>query len=223
MPYTHCSNEDWNQFSQFGGIAKTPMFYVFSIHGITTSRCENCGCVPDLEKYAKIPLGDPVVITDVLIAIGTYPCQWVGYIQCIDYPTVFWQISIKFDNGKTVIRIVDELYSSCDPSGIIFSAEIDGCLIAGTVENQIGVEKSCKRFYFTGGSAIANGTGGIVSFRPLDCNYEKWDSTKTYASNACVAWNGKFYRSCSDAENQGNEPEADASNVCEVGYSWRLA
>lgn len=63
---------------------------------------------------------------------------------------------------------------------------------------------------------------GRLSWRPLDCEYSLWDANTIYSSGDCVAWDGRFYRSCA-ANNQGHPPEPDASNVCEAGYWWRLA
>lgn len=60
-----------------------------------------------------------------------------------------------------------------------------------------------------------------ISWRPLDCAYERWDAAKSYTYDDCVAWRGKFYGCC--IANTGNAPEEDASNICEVGYYWRLA
>lgn len=59
-----------------------------------------------------------------------------------------------------------------------------------------------------------------ASWRPVDCDYERWDDTKSYSINDCTAWGGKFYKSCANS-NIGHEPEDDATNVCEVGYYWR--
>lgn len=72
-----------------------------------------------------------------------------------------------------------------------------------------------------------------VSWRPLDCNYELWDSEKEYFKGDCVAWLGRFYRACKPPRGAGavleedininREPEEDASNTCEFGFFWRLA
>lgn len=89
--------------------------------------------------------------------------------------------------------------------------ELPGCMLQGSTNWAV----DWSTMYVT------HTASGRISWRPLDCNYTLWRADITYPINACVAWEGQFYRSCR-ANNQGHPPEADASNICETGYWWRL-
>jgi hypothetical protein len=217
--YTHCDNEDWDSIPPFGGVGKTPKKYAFAVSGITVSRCENCMYIIDFSQTLSLedypyPVIDPH--TGNFATYGKY-CEANAYFGSVGATEGLWVLKfLMISSGKTKITISSGITPGlCSPAGIVFSGETDKCTMSGTIENQYTVDDLCD------GGTI-NGYGGTVSFMPLDCDYKKWNSSVTYAIDDCVAWNGKFYRSCS-SENIDNEPEDDASNVCEPGYIWRLA
>lgn len=220
MPYTHCNNEGWDSHWPFGGVGKTPQKYVFAVYGITVSNCSNCNDIIDFLKTFSLedypyPVIDPH--TGNFSSYGQY-CETNAYFGSESSIDGLWALNLSMtSSGKTKITISSGITPGlCDPAGIIFSGETDECTMSGTIANQYTVDDLCE-------AGTINGYGGIVSFRPLDCDYKKWDSTVIYTTGDCVSWNGKFYRACGGNDNLNHEPEADASNVCEVGYWWRLA
>lgn len=149
------------------------------------------------------------------IAIGA-PSFWE---PVIDYNT--FEYLLTYCSGAPAIRLGygEKVFLSETP--------ID-CLIAGSRTIVTEIETRFTPMYgicypIHGDKLIGQHKMTVeISWRPVDCDYGFWNSSKTYGVNSCVAWKGKFYRSCV-ADNVGNEPEEDATNICEIGYNWRLA
>ncbi len=100
-------------------------------------------------------------------------------------------------------------------SGLIRIQDLPGCTLQDSIN--FSLDWPIDEVYDSG----TNTANGRISWRPLDCDYALWDFDTVYEMDACVACGGQFYRSCA-SNNQGHRPEADASNICETGYWWRL-
>ena len=249
IDFYECDNEDWDSFPPFGGINKSPAKYALSAKIESRLYVSQYGETYDYKTSGNVLIHIPTYddncqfrgwAVDHAAKEGTniphYDYSWDIPPSCLDgscsgdsvWKTIHgvglqFYVNIRTGiigyrgiwaytkNGGPGCEVWCQNYLSGDTQSHNIdwhTANIGECAIKGTI---------------TIGRTYDNITDDVViSWRPLDCDYEPWDSTKDYSLDDCVAWNGKFYRSCANS-NQGNEPEDDASNVCEPGYKWRTA
>lgn len=74
--YEDCENEDWNSFPPFGGIKKTPKYYVvaFKGYGHFENNAYNLYCGLVVENYCNIEVRGMFVLTQT----EAEPCRWTG-------------------------------------------------------------------------------------------------------------------------------------------------
>jgi hypothetical protein len=220
--YTACGNTNWDSVPPFGGIGKTPQYYVVSSMAVRLLPYGGGECT-------QVTTYEPIILT----SDGAYGgrCTWSGSAEATieitatgdsgcDLPVVCKRtddiiLNLR-DSGYTTIKLARVGTPICSDSCIctsVFSvgiaseeASISACTIKGS------------------GTALYGATWtSYFSWRPLDCNYMKWNSSTDYEINDCVTHVGYFFRAClpsGPSKGGAVEPSESDPTSCS-GQTWR--
>lgn len=215
--YTHCDNEDWDSVYPFGGIGGTPKYYAVTVESLSVS----VGGEPTYRRWSVFGILTYYSECEWRTSAATLRVKetWSGNTTENDYVA---RLTLRLDDPSICHGIYGSLQTAnwcvfLKPTSSVEdrnppAAPLD---IIGSWSHTWQDYSPPEELDYTIDWSWS------ASWKPLTCDFTLWDPDSTFADNACVAWNGKFYRSCHDS-NTGNEPESDATNVCETGYHWRL-
>lgn len=203
----HCGNDEWDSVPPFGGVGKTPKYYIVTVTGV---RAVGCGGLAVNGEWLleKKP--------------GAKVCQWqrgnveieegvakYGPVRCCDqgYPANYWE---ELCSAESAIEVSlrsrffikycsglcnEEGYAVNVPCNYLFNANLNPCDIEGTYANE-------------------RPNGGTVSYTPLTTSVTTWKTDEAYTAGVLKRHRGHVFRSLSGHISDSNsEPLA--------GDNWR--
>ena len=204
--YTDCGNSGWNSCPPFGGVGKTPLKYIFTQSIMSYISGGNYYYYPEhitiLERYDS--------------------CAWTGS-STFQYYSSQDNLWIPVTQGATLL-----LNTFCE--------DATGAFLFNFGLSAWGLPmKSCDYADYAlignpcdirGSKSLSqiNGSWRKFSWKPYDCAYSTWDLTANYSVDACVTWNGKFYKACKrSGPNYGGaqEPSDSELDYCTGSNYWR--
>ena len=222
--YTHCDNEDWNSIEGFGGLGKTPKYYIVSaqITGGFMREGNLSGAIYTMNIARKFPYGSGCNYAgsqdlnsmytewDVYDS-GSIVCSGVDDTQSYTSPPLIriystpqirmyatFSLSV-FSPCTTLIDYTTfrDRYASCDGSKTLSRPTFVIALDDCEMSGTKTADYSCYND-LGGGQSIEEWKSVVVTWVPANCDYSLYSEDVDYSAGDCVAWLGRLWKACKE-------------------------